>query len=109
MTNPLNNVNYRLLLEAHGGNVQKARAAWDKIRHLGKFGNVPFEYEGGLDVGGMRVVVEERRQNQSQATAFTLGSGRPAFEMQTVEESVEDYEDRIKRIEDIAAGDNPYI
>ncbi len=107
----LNNVNFRILLQQHNGNLERAQAAWRQILSLGGYGNVPFEYEGGVDVKGLRVLLEERQQKQSQAEAFNIQSyakGTQAFTThQPVPETFSDLDDRIKKIEDLAAGDKP--
>lgn len=107
----LDNVNYRILLQQHGGDEIRARAAWQRILGLGGYGNVPFEYEGGLDVKGLRVVVDERKQKQSQGVAYNVTSharGNEAYTMPSnLPQAPSDLEDRIKEIEDITAGDNP--
>lgn len=111
MTGVLDNVNFRLLLDAHGGNFERAKAAWDRILHLGGYGDVPFEYEGGLDVGGLRVLADERRQKQAQGVAMNVHSqahgGKSFLSHVPVPEPAGDLEDRIKQIEDIASGDKP--
>lgn len=107
----LNNVNFQLLLKQHGGNFPRAKAAWDKILSLGGFGDVPFHYEGGLDVGGLRVLLDEQKQGQAQAVAMNIhhaaqGGQAVAFEA-PVPSAASDLEDRIKKIEDLANGDDP--
>lgn len=44
------NITVEKLREKHGAN---AEAAFKEICSLGKFGDVPPEYSGGLDVGGV--------------------------------------------------------
>ncbi len=108
---PLNNINFELLLKSHNGNFERAKAAWDKILALGKFGQVPFTYAGGLDVQGMRVLVDERKQKQATAIAFnpryTMQGGQIIANHSPVE-SPEDLEDNLHKIEDIASGDDPH-
>lgn len=110
-TDTLDNVNYRILLKQHGGDEMRARAAWAQILGLGGYGNVPFEYEGGLDVHGLRVVVDEAKQKQSQAVAYNVTSyarGTEAYTTPTaIPQAPSGLEDRIKQIEDIASGDKP--
>lgn len=107
----LDNVNYQILLQQHGGDEVRARAAWQQILGLGGFGDVPFEYAGGLDVAGLRVLADERRQKQAQAVAMNVQSmahGDTSFLSHVpVPEPAGDLEDRIKQIEDIASGDKP--
>ena len=107
----LNNVNYQILLKQHNGDEPRARAAWRQILGLGGFGDVPFEYEGGLDVQSLRVLVDERKQGQAQAIAMNLAhtaiGGRPQMMNVPVPDTATDLEDRIKKIEDIASGDKP--
>ena len=77
----MNNVNFQLLLRAHNGDVAKAQKAWAGICNIGRFGNVPSSYEGGLDLYGARVAIDEGRSTLSM--------------------------DDIKKIEDMASGDSP--
>jgi hypothetical protein len=110
-TDTLDNVNYRILLQQHGGDESRARAAWRQILGLGGYGAVPFEYEGGLDVRGLRILVDEKRQGQVQALAMNLAhtaiGGRPQMLNVPVPDTANDLEDKIKQIEDIASGDKP--
>ena len=109
----LDNVNFRVLLAQHGGDYTRAKKAWDRILGLGRFGDVPHEYEGGLDLGGMRRMLDERKQGQKQALTLNVGfsfDGRKkTFEQQNTlaPEAPGDLDDRIKQIEDIASGDDP--
>lgn len=109
----LDNVNFRVLLAQHGGDVTRAKKAWARILQLGRFGDVPYTYEGGLDVHSMRVMLDEQKQNQKQAITLNVGfsfDGRKkSVEQENVlaPEAPTDLEDRIKRIEDIASGDDP--
>jgi hypothetical protein len=99
MEHALHNVNFQLLLQAHGGNQQRALQAWERICSLGQFGNVPPTYEGGLDVQGLRNLRdddEERFQVQHQ--------GKQRSEYIPTSPTLSD---DIKRIEDLAAGDSP--
>lgn len=109
----LNNVNYQILLKQHNGDEGRARAAWRQILGLGGYGDVPFEYEGGLDVQGLRVLVDEQKQKQSQAVAFNVQSyasgTRAQLARQNVPQAPSDLGDRIKQIEDIASGDKPTV
>lgn len=45
-----NNVTLESLKKTHG---DKAEAAFREIAEVGGFGNVPVDYYGGLDVGGV--------------------------------------------------------
>ena len=89
----LDNVNFRVLLAQHGGDVTRAKKAWARILQLGRFG--------------------EQKQNQKQAITLNVGfsfDGRKkSVEQENVlaPEAPTDLEDRIKRIEDIASGDDP--
>ena len=74
----INNVNFRLLLESHNGDMGKALAAWQRICSLGGYGDVSPQYEGGLDVKG-------------------LMHGREGMIS----------EDALKRLQDLVSGDNP--
>ena len=109
----LDNVNFRVLLAQHGGDYTRAKKAWDRILGLGRFGDVPHEYEGGLDVSSMRRMLDERKQNQRQALTLNVGfqydkrTGSTEQANQLAPEAPTDLEDRIKRIEDIASGDDP--
>jgi hypothetical protein len=67
------NVTFELIKRQHGA---KAPEVWKRICELGMFGNVPQEYAGGLDVGGLR---------------HDFGGAVS--------------EDAVKRIEDLVAGD----
>lgn len=112
MATILDNVNFKLLLQQHGGDYSRAKAAWDKILQLGGYGNVPHNYEGGLDVKGLRVMLEERQQGQAQAVAFNphyvaARNGEAVAEHTPIPRGPENLEDVIHKIEDIAAGDNP--
>lgn len=104
-TETFNNVNFQILLKQHGGDQIRALAAWQKILKLGRFGDVPHTYAGGLDVGGLRTLADERSQKQYQAEvmSFYKGNAVPIQECGN-----DDLGDRIKQIEDIAAGDSPY-
>ncbi len=109
----LDNVNFRVLLAQHGGDYTRAKKAWDRILGLGRFGDVPHQYEGGLDIKGMRVMLEERKQKQKQALTLNVGfqydrrSGTMEQANTLAPEAPGDLEDRIKQIEDIASGDDP--
>lgn len=112
-TETLNNVNFKILLKQHGGNFARAKQAWDRILQLGRFGDVPHTYEGGLDVQGMRVMLDEQKQKQKQAITLNVNY---AYDRRTGDreqyntlapEAPSDLHDRISRIEDIASGDDP--
>lgn len=109
----LDNINFQILLKQHGGNFTQAKKAWDRILSLGRFGDVPHTYEGGLDLGGMRVMADEARQKQAQALTLNVGfqydprKGKAEQANTLAPEAPSDIEDRIKRIEDIASGDDP--
>lgn len=98
----LDNVNFEILLKQHGGNFARAKQAWDAICRLGKFGDVPLTYEGGLDVKGIRIFIDEQSQGGNpQFMRRDPETGRPMPPI------FEHNADDLKRIEDIAAGDNP--
>ena len=99
----MNNVNFQILLKQHNGDFPRAKKAWDTILGLGGYGDVPHEYEGGLDVQGLRILLDERKQKQSQAQVMTMHKGQ----VMHVPQCPPDLEDRIKKIEDIASGDHP--
>jgi hypothetical protein len=113
-TELLNNINFKILLKAHNNDFGKAKDAWDKICSMGKFGNVPHTYEGGLDMQGMRTMLDEQKQGQQTAVTlnagYAVGYGGQIERANTLAPSWDTHElaDRIKRIEDIASGDNPY-
>ena len=110
-TDTFDNVNYRILLKQHNGDESRARAAWHRILNLGGYGDVPFEYEGGLCVAGLRVLADERSQGQSLAVSYNMASearGGTAYTRPMARpEPAGDLNDRIKQIEDIASGDRP--
>lgn len=100
MQTTLDNVNFQILLKQHGGNFAQAKKAWDRICHLGGFGNVPVTYEGGLDVKGMRITQDEISQGEIRALQFDPNA-RQAIPRQVSPTLADD----IKRIEDLASGD----
>lgn len=110
-TNTLDNVNFQILLKQHGGNFARAKAAWDKILQIGGFGDVPHTYEGGLDVRGMHIKLDEQKQGQMTAMAFNpryVMQGRQMVaNHQPISNEDERLEEKIHKIEDIAAGDDP--
>ena len=112
-TETLNNVNFAILLKQHNGDYTRAKQAWDRILQLGRFGDVPHTYAGGLDVQGLRVMLDERKQKQQQALTLNVGF---AYDTRTknidganrlAPEAPGDLQDRISHIEDIASGDDP--
>lgn len=111
MTTVLDNVNFKILLKQHGGDFARAKAAWDKICQIGGFGNVPHTYEGGLDVRGMHVMLDEKKQGQATSMAFNpkyvMRGNNIIANHQPVPEADDALEERIHKIEDIASGDNP--
>lgn len=96
------NVNFEILLKMHNGDMGRARAAWDKICALGKYGDVPPTYEGGLDVKGLQIAAEETEQGTYKRMNPLYGKvpAQPIY-LTTAPISADD----VKRIEDIAAGD----
>ena len=107
----LENVNFKILLQQHGGNFARAKEAWDKILAIGGFGNVPHTYEGGLDVRGLHVLLDERKQGQATAIAYSpryaVRGSQVIPDHQEVPQAADDLEEKIHKIEDIAAGDDP--
>lgn len=109
----LHNINFQILLKQHGGDYTRARQAWDRICSMGRFGNVPHTYEGGLDLEGMRVMLDEQKQKQKQAVTLNVGfaydprRGTTEQANTLAPDAPSDLEDRIKRIEDIAMGADP--
>lgn len=100
---PLNNVSFQLLLKMHNGDVNRATEAWRTICRLGRFGDIPTSYDGGLDIKGLRIFRDE----------FDQG-GNPEFAKESRGSQHDDVPtpasaDDIKRIEDIAAGDKPKV
>lgn len=100
MVTVLDNVNFKLLLKAHNGNIERSLKAWEFICNAGKFGNVPASYEGGLDVKGLRLALDEKGEvKEMRVDPLTAESvGRFGVSVK---------EDDLKRIEDVAAGDKP--
>lgn len=96
------NVNFEILLKMHGGDMGRAQAAWNKICALGKYGDVPATYSGGLDVRGLQVADEETKQGVYKRMNPLYGKvlGQPEF-VTTAPISSDD----VKRIEDLASGD----
>lgn len=107
----LENVNFKILLKQHGGDFVRAKQAWDKILQIGGFGNVPHTYEGGLDVRGMHVLLDERKQGQATAIAFNpryaAQGTNPIADHRPLPEAASDLEEKIHKIEDITAGNDP--
>jgi hypothetical protein len=110
----LDNVNFRLLVRAHNGNLERATAAWHHICALGGFGSVPVTYEGGVDVKGIRTSRDEydHRGNttieRGDHLDFDAIVDQHFMKLQVpLPVPVPPREDDIKRIEDIAAGDKP--
>lgn len=103
----LNNVNFKLLLQAHNGDMARARAAWEQICHLGGYGGVPVTYDGGLDVSGIRIAREEQDQggNPTFQRAGALPYGKQMLGLGDLPKPPA--ADDIKRLEDIASGDAP--
>lgn len=99
----LANVNFEILLKMHNGDIGRATQAWKKICSLGQFGDVPPAYEGGLDVKGLQIAAEESEQGsyvRGNPKAGQAGQP-PVLYIAPVDR------DNIKRIEDLAAGDQP--
>jgi len=106
MTQTLNNVNFQLLLKAHGGNLERAMTAWQKICALGGYGDVPATYQGGLDVEGIRIARDEfdHGGNPEFARTGALDCAELQIPLPT---PLPPMADDIKRIEDLAVGNNP--
>lgn len=96
----LNNVNFELLLKAHNGDYARAETAWNYICKLGKYGDVSPGYEGGLDVKGLRISLDEIK-NGVRFQRYDPAKQKPMAVPETVTA------DDLKRIEDMAAGDRP--
>lgn len=99
----LNNVNFQILVQQHGGNVARAKEAWEQICLLGRYGNVPHLYAGGLDVKGLKNALEDVKSGHYEHEVKTFAVGLPRQEPQFSPT----LEDDIKQIEDLAAGDKP--
>jgi len=83
--------------------MQRATEAWEKICSLGKFGAVPVNYAGGLDIGSLRNVIEDVRSgNYQRSNPRANEPGEPVYFTTPLVS-----EDDIKQVEDIAAGDVP--
>lgn len=99
----MKNVNFQLLLKAHNGDVGRAVQAWDAICSLGGFGNVPPNYEGGLDLQGLRQANDETTQGSYvRANPAHMVPGQSPF-LYVAPVAADD----VKKIEDIASGDTP--
>lgn len=98
------NVNFEILVKMHGGDVGRAKQAWDKICSLGKYGDVPPTYQGGLDVRGLQIADEESKEGSYRRANPLYGRVMNQPEILT---TAPVSSDDIKRIEDIAAGDKP--
>jgi hypothetical protein len=98
----LANVNFQILVKMHNGDVGRAEAAWKKICQLGRYGNVPPSYQGGLDVKGLKNGLEDVKSGHFAYEVETYAPGQNAHT-----QFAPTLEDDIKRIEDLAAGDNP--
>lgn len=99
----LANVNFEILLKMHNGDMGRAKAAWEQICSLGRYGNVPLTYEGGLDVKGLKNGLEDVKSGHYEYEVKTYAPGHKA----TLTQFAPTLEDDIKRIEDLAAGDKP--
>lgn len=97
----LANVNFAILVKMHGGDLGRAKAAWERICQLGRYGNVPPTYEGGLDVKGLKNALEDTRNGQYEYEVRTFAPGHGGAPRQFSPT----LEDDIKKIEDLAAGD----
>lgn len=95
------NVNFEILLKMHNGDKGRALAAWNKICSLGKFGDVPPSYQGGLDVKGLNIAAEESEQGSYVRGNPKFGQPGQAPELYVAPIG----RDEIKRIEDLASGD----
>ncbi len=96
----LNHVSFDLLVKAHNGNVGKAKQAWQAICGLGGFGDVPTDYQGGLDTKGIGIARDEMDQGE-------IGFVRVNPVDQQQIRILPPTADNLKRIEDYAAGDTP--
>lgn len=110
----LDNVNFRLLVRAHNGNLEKATAAWNRICKLGGFGAVPVTYEGGVDVKGIRISRDEYDHGgndgfeRTEKMEFNELVDRHFLKLQVpLPVPLPPPSDDIKRIEDLTAGDKP--
>jgi hypothetical protein len=99
----LANVNFEILLKMHGGNVERAKHAWQQICQLGRYGNVPETYQGGLDVKGLKNALEDVKSGHYEYEVKTYAPGHKGVATQFSPT----LEDDIKQIEDLAAGDKP--
>lgn len=99
----LANVNFELLVKMHNGDLGRAKAAWERICQLGRYGAVPPTYEGGLDVKGLKAALEDINSGQYEYELKTYAKGQRAVQTQFAPTLGDD----IKRIEDLAAGDRP--
>lgn len=89
----------------HNGDMGRARAAWEKICQLGRYGNIPITYEGGLDVKGLKIALDEQKTGESEQYAIkTYAAGKGGTDAPQMSVTLSD---DIKRIEDLAAGDKP--
>jgi hypothetical protein len=95
------NINFQILVKMHNGDVGRAKAAWDQICQLGRYGNVPPTYEGGLDVKGLKIALEEKEERKADVRTYAPGHGGVPNQFSPT------LADDIKKIEDLAVGDKP--
>lgn len=88
----MSNVTLKSLMETHGSG---AEAAFDKIRSLGGYGDVPPTYRGGLDTTSASM--KEGQDYAAERHGITTS--------EAVAQGLAVSDDNIKRIEDIVAGD----
>lgn len=103
------NVNFQILLKMHNGNFARAKEAWEGICKLGRYGDVPHTYEGGLDVKGLRIALDEQQSGQHE---YEVRTGARGVQMSgssggALPEMSPTLADDLKRIEDLASGDRP--
>lgn len=101
-TETFDNINFQILLKQHGGNMNRALYAWRRICELGRYGDIPHTYEGGLDLKGIRIRLDEESQKEITGVIYHPITKQPLL----VEDRAST--DDAKRIEDIAAGDDPH-
>lgn len=103
------NVSFQILLKMHNDDVARAKEAWEAICKLGRYGDIPPTYEGGLDVKGLRIARDEIESGQYEyevrtaAQGVKMGGPLGGAERQFSPTLADD----IKRIEDLASGDRP--
>lgn len=89
-----NNANMKTLTQLHGSNAGKA---FETIRTLGGYGDVPNYYRGGLDTTS--ATLKEGQEHAAQRHDCTV--------KEAIDRGYAVSDDNIKRIEDVMAGDKP--